>query len=158
MNRTGQPAVRLDHVALFTGALLAVRERWQPVLDTLPVGEVLVLLPPAERPVRPTLLLVGAFLQAMGHHVTQLDATRFLTTPPPGTQARLLERTTGAAGGVRGDGAELSHPRRPPGPRRRYGVHGGNAQPPRRPPAPPAPPERELGAPPGTGHRREEDP
>ena len=90
MNRPGRPAVRLDHVALFTGALLAVRERWQPMLDALPAGEVLVLLPPAESPVRPTLLLVAAFLQAMGHHVTQLEASRFLVAPPPETQARLL--------------------------------------------------------------------
>ena len=48
MNRTAAPRVRLDHVALFCGDLLAARERWQPVLDTLPVGEVLVLLPPPE--------------------------------------------------------------------------------------------------------------
>ena len=90
MNRVGQPAVRLDHVALFTGALLAVREHWQPVLDSLPVGEVLVLLPPAESPVRPTLLLVAAFLQAMGHQVTQLEGSRFLAASPSETQARLL--------------------------------------------------------------------
>jgi hypothetical protein len=90
MNRTATPAVRLDHVALFTGALLAVRERWQPVLESLPAGEVLVLLPPADRALRPTLLLVGAFLQAMGHHVTQLEGERFLVASPPETQARLL--------------------------------------------------------------------
>ena len=90
MNRPSDPAVRLDHVALFPGALLGVRERWQPVLDTLPVGEVLVLLPPAESPVRPTLLLVAAFLQAMGHHVTQLEGSRFLAASPSETQARLL--------------------------------------------------------------------
>ncbi len=90
MNRQRTPAVRLDHVALFPGDLLAVRERWQPVLASLPVGEVLVLLPPAESPVRPTLLLVAAFLQAMGHHVTQLEGARFLIPPPAETQARLL--------------------------------------------------------------------
>ena len=90
MNRPRHPAVRLDHVALVTGALLAVRERWQPVLDTLPAGEVLVLLPPPDSPLRPTLLLVAAFLQALGHHVTQLEATRFLAAPPSETQARLL--------------------------------------------------------------------
>jgi len=60
VNRAPAPAVRLDHVALFPGALLAVRERWRPVLDRLSVGEVLVLLPPPESPVRPTLLLAAA--------------------------------------------------------------------------------------------------
>ena len=40
MNRTATPAVRLDHVALFPGDLLAVREHWQPVLESLPAGEV----------------------------------------------------------------------------------------------------------------------
>jgi hypothetical protein len=69
VNRTGTPVVRLDRVALFPGALLAVRERWQPVLDGLPVGEVLVQLPAPDSPVRPTLSLVAAFLRAMGHQV-----------------------------------------------------------------------------------------
>ena len=90
MNRAAGPAVRLDHVALFPGAMLPVRERWQPVLDTLPAGEVLVLLPPPDSPLRPTLLLVAAFLQALGHHVPQLEPTRFLAAPPSETQARLL--------------------------------------------------------------------
>ena len=90
MNRPGQSAVRLEHVALFPGDLLGVRERWQPVLDGLPVGEVLVLLPPAASPLRPTLLVVAAFLQAMGHHVTQLDGARFLAAAPSETQGRLL--------------------------------------------------------------------
>ena len=90
MSRPGQPAVRLDHVALFPGALLGVRERWQSVLDALPVGEVFVLLPPEDSRVRPMLLLVAAFLQALGHHVTQLEGSRFLAPPPPATQARLL--------------------------------------------------------------------
>ena len=90
MNRVVRPAVRLDHVALFPGTLLAVRERWRPVLDGLPAGEVLVLLPPPDSPLRPTLLLVAAFLHALGHHVTQLEGERFLVAPPPERQARLL--------------------------------------------------------------------
>ncbi len=90
MNRAGQPAVRLDHVALLPADRLAARERWQPVLDGLPLGEVLVLLPPPDSALRPTLLLVAAFLQALGHHVTQLKGGRVLATPPPETQARLL--------------------------------------------------------------------
>ena len=90
MNRPRHPAVRLDHVALFPGDLLALRERWQPVLDALPVGEVLVLVPPAQSPLRATMLLVAAFLQALGHQVTQLEAERFLAPAPHETQARLL--------------------------------------------------------------------
>ncbi len=60
------------------------------MLDGLPVGEVLVLLPRPDSPLRPTLLLVAAFLQALDHHVTQLEGSRFLTAPSPETQARLL--------------------------------------------------------------------
>ena len=97
MNRAATPAVRLDRVALFTGDLLAVRDRWQPVLDSLPVGDVLVLLPPPDSPLRPTLLLVAAFLQALGHHVTQLEGGRFLVAPPPETQARLPEHADAIA-------------------------------------------------------------
>ncbi len=85
-----RPAVTLDHVALFPGDLLAVRERWQPVLDALPVGAVLVLVPPAQHPLHTTMLLVATFLQALGRRVTQLEAARFLLSPPPETQARLL--------------------------------------------------------------------
>ena len=90
MHALTRPAVRLDHVALFPGSLLAVRERRQPVLDGLPVGEVLVLVPPVQSPLRATMLLVATFLQALGHRVTQLEAERFLAPPPPETQAPLL--------------------------------------------------------------------
>ena len=84
------PAVPLDHVALFPGNLLALRDHWQPVLDALPVGEVLVLVPPAQHPLHTTMLLVATFLQALGHHVTQLEAERFLSPPPRETQGQLL--------------------------------------------------------------------
>ena len=90
MTTLPQPAVRLDHVALFPGTLLTVRDRWQPVLDALPVGAVLVLMPPQESPLYPTLLLVATFLHAMGHPVTQLDGARYLAPAPLETQGHLL--------------------------------------------------------------------
>ncbi len=90
MNRAASPAVRLDHVARFPGDLLAVRDRWQPVLERLPAGEVRGRVPPPDSVLRPTLLLVAAFLQALGHRVTQLEGARFLVAPPSETQARLL--------------------------------------------------------------------
>ncbi len=35
MNNATAPAVQLAHVARFSGVLLAVHERWQPLLDDL---------------------------------------------------------------------------------------------------------------------------
>ncbi len=58
--------------------LLQVRTRWQPVLDGLPSGGVLVLLPPAGTAHRQACAQVAGALAGMGYQVSCREAAQFL--------------------------------------------------------------------------------
>jgi len=66
--------------ALVPGSLLPQRDLWQQLADSLPVGEVLVILPVQDGPQRHALLTAAILLQAAGHRVTTLDADTFSGT------------------------------------------------------------------------------
>src|SRR5437870_587869 len=51
----GRRGVRLDNVALMPASALPYKDKWQAIANRLPNGEVLILLPAADKPQRKTL-------------------------------------------------------------------------------------------------------
>ena len=72
---TAQPPA--SNLALVPGSLLPVRELWQQVADTLPVGAVLVVLPNDDGAQRRALESVALLLRAEGRQVTIMSAEPF---------------------------------------------------------------------------------
>jgi hypothetical protein len=68
---------RPQNPALLPGNLLAQRDLWQQLADSLPAGEVLVILPIQDGPQRRALMTAAIHLQAAGHRVTTLGADTF---------------------------------------------------------------------------------
>jgi hypothetical protein len=56
---------------------LPYKDRWRAIANRLPAGEVLLLLPAADKPQRKTLATVAALLRGKGHRVTTIAAERF---------------------------------------------------------------------------------
>ena len=73
---------------LIPGNLLGYRERWQPIADALPPGEVVIILPDHDGALTTTFTAVIPLIAAAGHHVTTFPAERFVD-PPPGTSRQL---------------------------------------------------------------------
>jgi len=63
---------KLDNLALVPGSLLPYREQWQAIANSLPRGDVLIVLPSSDQPSNRTLQDLAARLQAKGRHVTIL--------------------------------------------------------------------------------------
>ena len=72
-----RPRVRCDNPVLLPGNLLAYKERWQAIANALPHGNVLIVLPDADRPLVQTLKAVAAYFEAGGHPVTTFPAHGF---------------------------------------------------------------------------------
>jgi hypothetical protein len=71
---------RPQNPALVPGSLLPQRDLWQQLADSLPAGEVLVILPVQDGPQRRALVTAAIVLQAAGHRVTTLGADMFSST------------------------------------------------------------------------------
>src|SRR5262245_20756876 len=69
--------VRLDNVALMPASALPDKEQWREIANRLPAGDVLILLPAADKPQRKTLTTVAGLLRGKGHRVTTIAAERF---------------------------------------------------------------------------------
>lgn len=75
------PALRrakLDNLALIPARLLPFKAEWQDVANSLPQGDVLVVLPENDRPARKSFELVATLLQAKGYRVTTIPAEQLL--------------------------------------------------------------------------------
>ncbi len=68
---------RLDNLALVPGSLLPYRNQWQALANSLPQGEVLIVLPTADTRPKRTLETVATQLRAKGYEVTTCPADRF---------------------------------------------------------------------------------
>ncbi len=77
---------RPQNPALLAGSLLPQRDLWQQFADSLPAGEILVILPIQDGPQRHALLTAAIHLQAAGHRVTIIAADTFSGTA---VQARM---------------------------------------------------------------------
>lgn len=86
--RPRRPGSRGEHVVLLPGHLLRYQERWQPVADALPAGEVIVILPNSAGALTTTFAAVIPLITAAGHHVTTFPEERF-DDPRPGTSRQL---------------------------------------------------------------------
>ena len=71
-----RPQVRLDNVALVPAHLLPRKAEYQALANDLPVGDILVVLPPPESRERPTMERVAQLFRAKGRHVTVLTEER----------------------------------------------------------------------------------
>ena len=71
-----RPPVRLDNVALVPAHLLPRKAEYQALANDLPVGDILVVLPPPESRERPTMERVAQLFRAKGRHVTVLTEER----------------------------------------------------------------------------------
>jgi hypothetical protein len=67
--------VHLDNVALVPANLLPFKAVWQKVANTLPKGNILIILPDTDQ--RLTQAKVATLLKADGHRVTTLPAHQF---------------------------------------------------------------------------------
>lgn len=69
---------RLDNVALVPANLLPFKAEWQAIANGLPKGDILIVLPETNLPLRKTTETVATLLESNGHRVTTLPAERFL--------------------------------------------------------------------------------
>ncbi len=74
--RPRRPRVQMDHLVLVPASELPFKEEWRAVVDGLPAGEVLLVVPKAETALRQTLCLLAPQLRAKGRHVTAVSAER----------------------------------------------------------------------------------
>lgn len=75
------PALRranLDNLALLPANLLPYKAQWQQIANGLPKGNILIVLPETNRPLRMTTQTVATLLEADGHRVTTLPAEQFI--------------------------------------------------------------------------------
>jgi hypothetical protein len=72
-----RPGVRLDNLALVPGNLLRYKRARQRIANSLPQGDVLIVLPGRDARQRKALEQLAARLQAKGRHVTTVRAERF---------------------------------------------------------------------------------
>lgn len=65
---------KLDNLTLVPGNLLPFKAKYQAIANDLPAGEVLVILPAGDRPVRKTIQTVVDLVRAKGQRVTTVSA------------------------------------------------------------------------------------
>ena len=70
--------VQLDNLALVPASLLPFKAKWQAIANSLPEGDVLIILPASGTPSRKTLEKATSLLQSKGHRVTALPAEGFI--------------------------------------------------------------------------------
>jgi hypothetical protein len=80
---------KLDNLALIPGSLLPYKHRWQKMLDGLPAGSRLIILPSADGSARRCLEKVSSALKARGCRVTTVPASELFTLDSP-TQMGLV--------------------------------------------------------------------
>ena len=68
----------LDNLTLIPGNLLPFKTQYQRIANALPAGEVLVILPSGDRPVRKTFQSVVDLVRAKGQRVTTVPAEQLL--------------------------------------------------------------------------------
>ena len=71
-----RPQVKLDNLTLVPASLLPRKADYEAIVDDLPRGEVLLVLPPAGSPERDTMQRVAQLFRAKGRHVTVLTEER----------------------------------------------------------------------------------
>ena len=76
--RTLRRSVHLGNLALVPASLLPYKKHWQQIANDLPEGNILVILPNTDRPLRRTVETVATLLETDGHRVTTLPAEQFL--------------------------------------------------------------------------------
>jgi hypothetical protein len=68
---------QLDNLALVPANLLPYKDQYQHLANTLPTGNILIILPETDQPLRKTIETVANHLKANGHRVTTLSAHQF---------------------------------------------------------------------------------
>ena len=71
-----RPQARLETITLVPAHLLPRRAEYQAIANALPIGDILLVLPPADSPERATMERVAATFRAKGRHVTVLSEER----------------------------------------------------------------------------------
>lgn len=69
---------RLDNLTLVPASLLPYKRQWQQLANDLPKGNILIILPESDQPLRKTLETVATLLESNGHQVTTLPAEQFV--------------------------------------------------------------------------------
>jgi hypothetical protein len=68
----------LDNLTLIPGNLLPFKAQYQRIANALPAGEVLIILPSGDRPVRKTVQTVVDLVRAKGHKPRQMRGYIYL--------------------------------------------------------------------------------
>ena len=71
-----RPQMRLDNVALVPAHLLPRKAEYQAIANTLPVGDILLVLPPPQSRERPIMERIAQLFRAKGRRVTVLTEER----------------------------------------------------------------------------------
>lgn len=69
---------RLENVALVPGNMLPYKDQYQAIANSLPKGEVLIVVPPTDQPGRLVLERVASLLRSDGHQVTTIRSERLI--------------------------------------------------------------------------------
>ncbi len=72
--RCRRPGVTLDNIVVIPGTLLPSKARYQAIANTLPQGDILIVLPAPTSREYGTMTRVKALVEAKGHRVTTVPA------------------------------------------------------------------------------------
>ena len=71
-----RPQVRLDNIALVPAHLLPRKAEYQAIANTLPAGDILLVLPPPQSRERPIMERIAQLFRDKGHRVTVVTEER----------------------------------------------------------------------------------
>lgn len=71
---------KLDNLALIPASLLPFKAQYQDLANTLPEGDVLIILPTSDTPSKKTLEKVSDLMKARGQRVTTIPAEKLTPT------------------------------------------------------------------------------
>jgi hypothetical protein len=70
------PAVHFDNLAIVPANLLPYKARYQALANTLPRGQILIILPASDSQTKTTLQKTAELIRATGRSVTTLSSKR----------------------------------------------------------------------------------
>ncbi len=68
--------VQPNNIALVPASLLPFKDKWQTISNSLPLGEVLLVVPNGQTPLKRSMCCVAVQLRRQGHKVATIEANQ----------------------------------------------------------------------------------